>query len=101
MAGIFLSMGRVLPDRYPAEGELDTYLRAEHGFGRVLDYAVIQPRLQRLYAWSAIELDRPELAGLAVAGTPAYAWDPADRREWQAPPLSLPAKAIRALTTAP
>lgn len=101
MAGIFLSMGRVLPDRYPAEGELDTYLRAEHGFGRILDYAVIQPRLQRLYAWSAGELGTPELAALAVEGTPAYAWDPAERREWQPPRLSVPAKAIRALTSAP
>lgn len=101
MAGIFLSMGRVLPDRYPAEGELDTYLRAEHGFGRVLDYAVIQPRLQRLYAWSASELERPELAALAVDGTPAYAWDPAENREWQPPALSAAAKTIRALTTAP
>jgi hypothetical protein len=98
MAGIFLSMGRVLPDRYPAEGELDTYLRAEHGFGRVLDYAVIQPRLQRLYAWSAGELERPELVALAVDGIPAYAWDPEERAEWQPPPLSLAARAIRALT---
>lgn len=100
MAGIFLSLGRVLPDRYPAEGELDTYLRAEHGFGRVLDYAVIQPRLQPLYAWSAAELERPELAALAVDGTPAYAWDPAERREWEAPPLTLTARTIRAATQA-
>ena len=99
MAGIFLSLGRVLPDRYPADGELDTYLRAEHGFGRVLDYAVIQPRLQRLYAWSAAELERPELSSLAVDGVPAYAWDPGERREWEAPPLPLAARAVRAATS--
>ena len=60
MAGIFLSMGRVLPDRYPADGELENYLSAEHAFGRVLDYAVIQERMQRLYEWSARELGRCE-----------------------------------------
>jgi len=98
MAGIFLSMGRVLPRRYPAKDDLDDYLRAEHGFGRLLDYAVIQPRLQRLYAWSARELDLPDLAELAVDGTPAYAWEPSERREWQPPSLPLAAKAIRVVT---
>lgn len=82
MAGIFLSLGRVLPDRYPADDDLDLYLRDEHGFGRLLDYAVILPRLRRLYEWSARELQRPELAGLVVDGIPAYAWSPDDRREW-------------------
>lgn len=99
-AGAFLSMGRVLPDRYPAEGDLDVYLRAEHRFGRILDFAVIQPRLQQLYAWSARELERPELAALAVDGTPAYAWPPDERREWQPPPLPLAARAMRSLTAA-
>lgn len=82
MAGIFLSLGRVLPDRYPADDDLDVYLQAEHGFGRLLDFAVIQPRLRRLYDWSARELQRPELSELVVDGIPAYAWSPGDRREW-------------------
>ena len=98
MAGIFLSLGRVLPDRYPADDDLDVYLRAEHGFGRLLDYAVIQPRLRRLYDWSARELKRPELSELVVDGTPAYAWSPNDRREWAPPPLSVAARAFRAAT---
>jgi hypothetical protein len=82
MAGIFLSLGRVLPDRYPADDDLDVYLRAEHGFGRFLDYAVILPRLRRLYDWSARELRQPELVDLVIDGTPAYAWPPDDRRPW-------------------
>ena len=34
LADAFLSMGRVLPDRYPAEGDLEDYLPLEHPFGR-------------------------------------------------------------------
>ena len=43
---IFLAMGRVLPDDYPADGELEDYLPLEHRLGRILDYAVIQRRLR-------------------------------------------------------
>jgi hypothetical protein len=100
MAGVFLSLGRVLPDRYPVDDDLEFHLRAEHTFGRTLDYAVIQPRLQRLYDWSARELDRPELAELVVDGTPAYAWSTAERREWTPPSLSAVARAMK-LATAP
>src|SRR5438270_2359334 len=55
MAGAFLSLGRVLPDRYPLRDDLDVYLRGEHSLGRMLDYGVIGPRLQALYEWSASE----------------------------------------------
>ena len=99
MAGIFLSMRRVLPDRYPTEAELESYLRAEQTFGRMLDYAVIQPRIQHLYEWSARELERPEVAALASGGIPVYAWSRADRREWEPPPLPAAARALRAATT--
>ncbi len=98
MAGVFLSMGRVLPGRYPADDDLGVYLQAEHSFGRLLDYAVIMPRLRRLYDWSARELAQPAIAGLVVDGTPAYAWSPAERREWMPPPLSATARAMRAAT---
>jgi hypothetical protein len=94
----FLSMGRVLPDRYPAEGDLEAYLRAEHRFGRVLDFAVIQPRRRALYEWSARELGRPELAELLVGDTPAYHWSPHDRQEWLAPPPALAVRALKALS---
>jgi len=92
-------MGRVLPDMYPAGGELhEDYLQLEHKLGRVLDYAVIQPRLRHLYDWSARQLDRPELSDLLVDGTPAYAWPAHDRQAWTPPRLPLAARGLRTLT---
>jgi hypothetical protein len=98
MVEVFLAMGRVLPDAYPADGELDDYLRLEHRLGRVLDYAVIIPRLRPLYDWSARELDRPELSGLLVDDAPAYVWPPDDREAWTSPRLRLVARALKTLT---
>jgi hypothetical protein len=97
---IFLAMGRVLPDDYPAGGELEDYLQLERRLGRVLDYAVIQPRLRLLYDWSARELGRPELSDLLVDGTPAYAWPDDDRQAWRPPRQSIAARALRTLTAA-
>src|SRR6185503_9989564 len=56
MAGVFLSLSRVLPDRYPLDRDVDRYIAAEQRLGRMLDYAVVIPRVQRLYEWSAVEL---------------------------------------------
>jgi hypothetical protein len=95
---LFLAMGRVLPDAYPAEGELEEYLPLEHRLGRLLDYAVILPRLRPIYDWSARELGRPELAGLVVDGIPAYAWQPDDGEAWRTPRPSGLARALAALT---
>ncbi len=61
MAGAFLSLGRVLPAHYPVTTRLEELLSIEQGLGRMLDYAVIQPRLAQLYAWSAEELGQPGL----------------------------------------
>ncbi len=93
---LFLAMGRVLPDDYPAEGALEDYLQLEHKLGRVLDYAVIQPRLRPLYDWSARELDRPELSDLLVDGGPAYGW-PTDDRAWKPPRLAIAARALKTI----
>jgi hypothetical protein len=87
MAGIFLSLGRVLPQRYPLTADLEVYLRDERGIGRMLDYALIGPRLQHLYDWSALELGHPGLSQLICEGSPAYAWPYIERRVWGAPPL--------------
>ena len=38
------------------------------------DYAVIVPRLQRVYEWSAEELGEPRLLELVRDGYPIYAW---------------------------
>lgn len=94
----FLAMGRVLPDSYPAEGELEDYLPLEHKLGRLFDYAVVLPRVRVLYDWSARELDRPEICDLLVDGTPAYVWAPDDRRAWTSPRLPVTARALGALT---
>src|SRR5262245_44572958 len=43
--GIFLSLSRVLPDRYPLPGDLRRYVDDEAGFGRLLDLGMIRPRI--------------------------------------------------------
>jgi hypothetical protein len=70
MAGLFLSLRRVLPDRYPLSLGVERYIADEQRLGRTLDYAVIVPRLQRLYEWSAEQLDEPRLLGLVRDGSP-------------------------------
>ena len=95
---LFLAMGRVLPDEYPADGELEDYLQLEHKLGRILDYAVIQPRLRPLYDWSARELGRPELSDLLSDGAPTYAWPTDERQAWKPPRLPVTARALKALT---
>jgi len=99
MTGIFLSLRRVLPDRYPLGDDLEPYIAAEHGFGRLLDVGVIRPRVTGLFAWSAEELGIPELRTLVSGDVPAYAWDPADDAAWNQAPTRL-ARAVRRLVPA-
>jgi hypothetical protein len=100
MAGAFLSLGRVLPDRYPLAEDVDRYIVAEHRLGRVLDYAVIVPRLQRLYEWSAEELGEPRLLELVREGNPIYAWPFEERYVWRAPEMSRAARILQRATEA-
>jgi hypothetical protein len=72
MAGAFLSLSRVLPERYPVADDIRVYVEAENSLGRLLDYGVILPRLQLLYEWSAQELKQPDLEELARGGVPSY-----------------------------
>jgi hypothetical protein len=95
MAGAFLSLRRVLPDRYPADREVDVYLVDENSLGRMLDYGVIAPRLQRLYDWSAQELGHPALRELCRDGSPTYAWPLADRQVWNPAHVPLRVRALR------
>ena len=81
--GIFVSLSRVMPDRYPLAHDVTWYLDAEQRFGRVLDLGLIQPRLEQLFSWSAAELSIPELATLVRNGVPTYAWDVADVEPWR------------------
>lgn len=43
MTSIFLSLSRVLPDQYPLDGELSSYISAEHSLGHLLDVGIIVP----------------------------------------------------------
>ena len=59
MVGAFLSLRRVVPNRYPLTRDVEWYVADEQRLGRLFDYGVIVPRLQRLYEWSAEELGEP------------------------------------------
>jgi hypothetical protein len=96
MTGIFLSLSRILPDRYPLGDDVETYVAAEHGFGHMLDVGVIQPRFGHLYSWSSEVLALPALRDLLDGDTPTYAWDTADADVWQFDPSWL-ARAARRL----
>ena len=98
MAGAFLSLGRVLPDRYPLALDVDEYLADEHRLGRLLDYAVIVPRIQRTYEWSAAELDEPRLLELVRDGSPIYAWPFEQRHVWRAPQMPLAGRVLERAT---
>ena len=100
MAGAFLSVGRVLPDRYPLAQDVQRYIAAEHRLGRMLDYAVIVPRLQRLYEWSAEELGEPRLLELVRDGNPIYAWPYEERHVWSSADMPKAARVLERATRA-
>jgi hypothetical protein len=100
MAGAFLSLRRVLPNRYPLALDVDRYISEEQRLGRMLDYAVIVPRLQRLYEWSAGELGEPRLLELVQDGSPIYAWPYEQRHVWRAPATPRAARALERATRA-
>jgi hypothetical protein len=100
MAGAFLSLGRVLPDRYPLARDVDSYIADEHRLGRILDYAVIVPRLQRVYEWSAEELGEPRLLEFVRDGSPVYAWPFEERYVWSAPHMPFAARVLERITRA-
>jgi hypothetical protein len=98
MAGVFLSLRRVVPDRYPLSFDVERYIAAEQRFGRLLDYAVIVPRLHRLYEWSAKNLDEPRLLELVREGNPIYAWPFEQRHVWRRPNMPLAARLLERVT---
>ena len=98
MAGVFLSLGRVLPDRYPLDLDVERYIADERRLGRMLDYAVIVPRLQRLYEWSADELADPRLCGLVRDGSPIYAWPFEERHVWRLRQMPFAARVLERVT---
>ena len=100
MAGVFLSLRRVLPDRYPLALDVERYIAEEQRLGRLLDYAVIVPRLQGMYEWSAKELGEPRLLELVRDGNPTYAWPFAERHVWSSPHMPRVARALERATKA-
>ena len=100
MAGLFLSLRRVLPDRYPLALDVEGYIADEQRLGRILDYAVIAPRLQRLYEWSAQDLGEPRLRELVRDGSPIYAWPFEQRHVWRTPDMPLAARMLERVTRA-
>jgi hypothetical protein len=98
MAGVFLSLRRVLPNRYPLARHVERYIAEEQRLGRMLDYAVIVPRLQRLYEWSAEELAEPRLLGLVREGSPVYAWPFEERHVWRSEPMPLAGRVLERVT---
>ena len=97
---MFLSLRRVMPDRYPLALDVEHYIAEEQGLGRMLDYTVIVPRLQRLYEWSAEDLDEPRLLELVRDGNPIYAWPFEQRHIWRRPNMPLAARVLERVTRA-
>lgn len=83
VSGVFLSLASIVPDRHPLERDVHEYIADENPLGRMLDYGIIQPRLQRLYEWSAKELRDPGVLGLVRDGSPVDAWPFEDRHVWE------------------
>jgi hypothetical protein len=90
----------VLPDRYPLALDVERYIDEEQRLGRMLDYAVIVPRLQRLFEWSAAELGEPRLCELVRDGNPIYAWPFEQRHVWRTPNMPFAARVLARVTRA-
>jgi hypothetical protein len=90
----------VLPNRYPLAGDVEAYIVGEHYLGRMLDYAVIAPRAQGVYEWSAEELREPRLLELVRDGNPIYAWPFEDRHVWRAAHMPVAARVLERASTA-
>ncbi|WP_300007739.1 hypothetical protein [Pseudonocardia sp.] len=97
MTGIFLSLSRILPDRYPLGDDVTPYLTVENRFGHLLDFGLIRPRFARLYRWSAEDLGLPGLLDLLDGDVPTYAWPAHDRGPWNPAPSPLARLARRAI----
>jgi hypothetical protein len=100
MAGVFLSLRRVLPNRYPLALDVERYIADEQRLGRMLDYAVIVPRLQCLYEWSAEELGEARVSELVRDGNPIYAWPFEQRHVWRTPKMPFAGRVLERVTRA-
>jgi hypothetical protein len=88
------------PNRYPLARDVEWYIADEQRLGRILDYAVIVPRLQHLYEWSAEELAESRLLELVRDGNPIYAWPFEERHVWRSPHMPFAARVLERVTRA-
>jgi len=79
---------------------VERYIADEQRLGRMLDNAVIVPRLQRIYEWSAQELDGARLLELVCDGNPIYAWPFEQRHVWRTPHMPFVARVLERVTRA-
>ena len=56
----------------------------ENYVGRLIDYAVILPRVTAVYERVASDLDVPQLVDMVRDGSPVYAWPYEERHVWTA-----------------
>jgi hypothetical protein len=98
LAGAFLSLRRVIPNDYPLVRDVEWYIADEQRLGRMLDYGVIAPPLQRPYEWSAEELGEPRLLGLIRDGSPIYKWPYEQRDVWRARQLPVGGRVLERVT---
>lgn len=98
MAGAFLSLCHVVPNRYPLARDVEWYIADEQRLGRLLDYAVIVPWLQRLYEWSAEELGERRLLELVRDGSPIYAWPYEERHVWRSRSMPFAGRVLERVT---
>jgi hypothetical protein len=80
--------------------DVERYIADEQRLGRLLDYAVIVPRLQCLYDWSAEELGERRLVELVRDGNPIYAWPFEQRHVWRTPHMPFAARVLERATRA-
>jgi hypothetical protein len=98
IVGVFLSLRHVIPDAYPLAHDVEWYIADEQRLGRLLDYAIIAPRLQLLYEWSAQELLETRLLGFVREGSPVYAWPYEQRHVWRPTRLPFPGRFVERVT---
>jgi len=77
---------------------VERYIADEQRLGRLLDYAVIAPKLQSLYNWSAEELAEPRLCGLVRDGNPTYAWPIEQSHVWRIRDMPFAGRTLERLT---
>jgi hypothetical protein len=95
-ADLFLSMHNILPVRYPLDGiSIKDILALENYAGRLIDYGVMMPRVQALYAFAAADLGEPRLLGFVQDGLPAYAWTNDEDHPW----TTTRSRALRSILT--